>query len=303
MKSVQNTAAMKKKLPNNQELAKLLDHIASLLELQEANSYRVQAYRSGAQQVKQTPASIAEMALADEKEALMDLPHIGERLTNLITEYVKTGKSRLLQRLEGEVNPEELFESVPAIGPELAERIVKQLDIRTLEELEQAAYDGRLAEVEGFGEKRLQTVRLSLAGMMGQAFRSIDPTTNLPKKRAFDERPSVALLLAIDETYRRKAKNRQLRRIAPRRFNPENRAWLPIMHTEKNEWSFTVLYSNTIRAHELDRVKDWVVIYYEKDRHEGQATVVTETRGPLTGKRVVRGREQECLELEQKVMA
>ena len=86
-----------------------------------------------------------------------------------------------------------------------------------------------------------------------------------------------------------------LPRIAPRRFNPDNRAWLSILHTARGGWHFTALYSNTARAHDLRRVFDWVVIYfYDDDHREGQHTVVTEIRGPLAGKRVVRGREAEC---------
>ena len=53
-----------------------------------------------------------------------------------------------------------------SIGEELAERIVKVLDVRTLEELEQAAHDGRLAQIEGFGKKRIEGVQISLAGML-----------------------------------------------------------------------------------------------------------------------------------------
>lgn len=83
--------------------------------------------------------------------------------------------------------------------------------------------------------------------------------------------------------------------IAPRRFNPERRAWLPILHTERDGWHFTALFSNTALAHELGRTGDWVIIYhYDGELEEGQHTVVTETRGPLEGKRVVRGREAEC---------
>ena len=49
------------------------------------------------------------------------------------------------------------------------------------------------------------------------------------------------------------------------------------------------------RAHELGRTRDWVVIYYYDGEHvEAQCTVVTETRGALAGRRVVRGREEEC---------
>lgn len=66
------------------------------------------------------------------------------------------------------------------------------------------------------------------------------------------------------------------------------------MHVERDGWSFTALYSNTARAHDLGKTHDWVVLYYDQDGEEGQATVVTETHGPLGGKRVVRGREAEC---------
>ena len=83
--------------------------------------------------------------------------------------------------------------------------------------------------------------------------------------------------------------------IAPRRFNPNGEAWLPILHTERDGWHFTALFSNTARAHELGRAQDWVVIYFAKaDGREHTRTVVTETHGPLDGKRVVRGREAEC---------
>ena len=55
-----------------------------------------------------------------------------------------------------------------------------------------------------------------------------------------------------------------------------------------------MLFSNTARAHELGRTKDWVVIYYyDDDHHEDQCTVVKETQGPMAGDRVVRGREAE----------
>jgi hypothetical protein len=57
------------------------------------------------------------------------------------------------------------------------------------------------------------------------------------------------------------------------------------------------LYSNTAQAHRLGRVRDWVVVYfYDQDHVEGQHTIVTESRGVLAGKRVVRGREAECRE-------
>ena len=107
--------------------------------------------------------------------------------------------------------------------------------------------------------------------------------------------PGVELLLEIDREYRDKAQSGQLPRVAPRRFNPERKPWLPVLHTRFGPWHFTALFSNTERAHDLHRVYDWVVIFYDAGEVErGQATVVTERRGALAGERVVRGREPEC---------
>ena len=115
-------------------------------------------------------------------------------------------------------------------------------------------------------------------------------------ENARTEEPALSVILDVDEEYRQQAETGQLRTIAPRRFNPEGKAWLPILHTEREGWSFTALFSNTARAHDLGKTRDWVVVYYEKDGHENQHTVVTENHGPLKGKRVVRGREKECMD-------
>ena len=107
--------------------------------------------------------------------------------------------------------------------------------------------------------------------------------------------PAVATLLEVDREYRSKAAAGQLQKIAPRRFNPEHEAWLPVLHTRREGWHFTALYSNTERAHDLHRTHNWVVVFFEDEAGErGQATVVSEYRGDLKGERVVRGREPEC---------
>lgn len=105
-------------------------------------------------------------------------------------------------------------------------------------------------------------------------------------------------LLDVDREYREAAAADRLPKIAPRRFNPNGEAWLPVLHTQRGDWHFTALYSNTARAHELGRTRDWVVIYAaDRDHAERPYTVVTVTAGPMAGRRVVRGRESECREV------
>jgi len=265
----------------NLDVAEHFREAADLLEAQDASPFRVRAYRQGASTLSQLDRSAETIYEQEGREGLEDLPNIGASLTNAIVEMLETGGQwRFLERLEGTVTPESVFRQVAGIGPELAERIHDQLDIDTLEELEQAAHDGRLDAVEGFGERRLQTVRESLE-------------SKLRRRRDGDADVPVSELLDVDREYRRKAVRDELRRIAPRRFNPEGEAWLPILHTERDGRHYTALYSNTARAHELDKTDDWVVLYLE-DTDQAQWTVVTETSGPLEGKRVVRGREAEC---------
>ena len=106
--------------------------------------------------------------------------------------------------------------------------------------------------------------------------------------------PPVDLILDVDREYREKAEAGKLALIRPRRFASDEGASLPIFHTQRGDWHFTALYSNTPRAHELGRTRDWVVIYFHADSEpEGQCTVVTEHFGPLRGLRVVRGREEQ----------
>jgi hypothetical protein len=116
-----------------------------------------------------------------------------------------------------------------------------------------------------------------------------------PRSPSRQPEPDVAVLLDVDREYREKAAADALPKIAPKRFNPSHEAWLPIFRARREAWEFTALFSNTARAHELGRVKDWVVIYFRgPGQAEMQRTVVTEKRGALAQKRVVRGREVDC---------
>ena len=276
----------------NREISGELNRIADLLEMKNGQSHRIRAYRDAASQIEDEKQNISRLVEKGNEDKLREIPGIGEKLQGLITEFVKTGQTGLRNRLEGEADPESLFTEVPGIGEKMASRIAEELDISSLEELEQAAHDGRLEEVEGFGKRRVKGVKSALAGMLSRSARR--------KARSGGEgeqdKPPVSLLIQTDKEYREKAESDELRKIAPKRFNPEEKKWLPIMETGRKGWRMTALFSNTRRAHELGKTGQWVVIYYEKGDNEGQATVVNGRRGELRGRRVVRGREKECRE-------
>jgi DNA polymerase (family 10) len=279
--------------PSNLEVADRLERVAELLELEEANPFRVRSYRRAADEVRALQRPVAGLYDEGGTSRLQSIEGVGERLAGSIAEIVETGRLGLLDRLESEISPAAVFERLPGIGPELAGRIRDELGIGTLEELERAAYDGRLEAVEGIGPKRVRGIRDALAGMLGRSSRR-RARQRLRGAAGGSREPPVALLLDVDSDYRRRARDGVLRRIAPRRFNPDREAWLPIMEVKRDGWEMRALFSNTRRAHELGRTHDWVVIYYDDDGQHGQCTVVTARSGPLAGSRVVRGREAEC---------
>jgi putative hydrolase len=104
----------------------------------------------------------------------------------------------------------------------------------------------------------------------------------------------VSELLDVDAEYRQKAAAGQLQLIAPRRFNPSGEAWLPILHTRRGLRRYTALFSNTARAHRAGKTREWVVLYGDDGGGEHRHTVITAGFGPLRGRRVVAGREEEC---------
>lgn len=273
-------------VPVNSAVADKLREMADVLEQQEADGFRITAYRRAANTLESLEPSVEEIVRSDGLPGLVELPGIGRGIGLAILEMVTTGRWRQLERLQGVLHPEQLFQTLPGVGPELAGRIHGALHVDTLEALELAAHDGRLATVSGIGHRRAAAIRAAIAERLGH--RHI--RWLLPSKA-----PPVALLLDVDWEYRQKAEASELRTIAPKRFNPSGEAWLPVFHAARGDWRLTALFSNTRKAHELGKTKDWVVIYYHLDTEpESQCTVVTETRGPLAGRRVVRGREGEC---------
>ena len=275
---------------SNDDVANIFEQVADLLAAQGDDYYRIRAYREGARTVRECETSVIELYEAEGLEGLQTLPHIGDRLSQSIQELATTGELPLLERLLIDVSPEDLFTTLPGVGQLLARRIYRSLGITTLEALEQAAYDGTLEQLEGFGAGRVKIVRAALETTLGRASRQRArrwQQTAAPSPA----QPSTELLLDIDQQYRYLAKAGQLRMVTPKRFNPESKRWLPVMRMKKNGWLFNALYSNTARAHDLGKTHDWVVIYYEAEgrAYSGQCTVVTETRGDRSGQRVVRG--------------
>jgi hypothetical protein len=269
----------------NEQIAGRLEEAAHLLRDQGADPFRVAAYLRAASTVRLTQTPVDELFRQQGLEGLKQLPHVGESLARAIRELLTHGRLPMLDRLRGEADPVALLASVPGIGRIFAARLHDELGLETLAELETAAHDGRLETIAGFGPKRLAGIRDSLAQRLGRV--------RIPPK--IETAPSVAEVLDVDREYREKAAAGQLQRITPRRFNPTGESWLPVLHTRRGTRRYTALFSNTPRAHRAGKTRDWVVLYGDNGVGESRHTVITATFGPLRGRRVVAGREAECL--------
>lgn len=283
--------------PENATVADMLREAASLLAAQNANPFRVAAYRKAADTIGALSRSVRELFEREGRAGLDALPSVGPGIASAIAEILVSGRWSQLDRLRGDANASQVFQTVPGIGDELAQRIQEQIGVDSLESLEAAAHDGRLEQVRGIGPRRASAIRAALTQMLDRR-RALQRSRRPSVSRAG---PTVDVLLDVDREYRAKAQAGELPTIAPRRFNPSGESWLPVLHTRRGPWHVTALYSNTAKAHELHRERDWVVVYfYDDEQVEHQHTVVTETHGSMQGQRVVRGRETECRQLYER---
>ena len=271
----------------NEDIAGRLDEVARILAEQDANRFRVQTYQRAATALRELERPVSEIFAAEGLDGLERIPGVGESIAHAIRDILRHGKLAMLDRLRGEHDPLALLTSVPGIGKALAWKLHDDLGIETLEKLEVAAHDGRLETLAGVGAKRLAGIRDSLAHRLGRVRKPVSPGPE-------SEEPPVAELLEVDREYRREAAADALKKIAPRRFNPTGEAWLPVLHTARGKRHYTALFSNTARAHDLNKTRDWVVLYYDGHDGERQCTVITSEFGRLKGFRIVRGREDEC---------
>ena len=137
---------------HNEDVARVFDEIADLLEIRGENAFRIRAYRNASREVRGLPKELAQMLEAGAH--LTDLPGIGEALAGKIGEIVRTGTCEALKRLQRELPPDlaELLH-LPGLGPKRVHALHYDLDIHTPEQLYRAAKDGRLRELPGFGPK------------------------------------------------------------------------------------------------------------------------------------------------------
>ena len=148
-------------LPRNELLAEQFDLLADLMELEGADSFRIGAYRKAAARIRETPSSVAQLALDGKAKLLQD---IGKTIEGKIVEVVDDGEIHALTKRKAEVPAEvATFMRLPGLGPKTARRIWRELGITTVTGLKAAADGGQLRGHAGIGAGTEEKIATALA--------------------------------------------------------------------------------------------------------------------------------------------
>ena len=154
----------------NVAVARIFEDLGDLLELDGANMFRVRAYRNAARTIEALSADVAAIVTRDPAE-LQQIDGIGKDLADKIVVIVRTNQLPQLEELKAKI-PAGVVQMlrIPGLGPKKVAALFKELGLETLDALKQAAEQGRIAELKGFGKKTEQTILegISLAAEASQ---------------------------------------------------------------------------------------------------------------------------------------
>jgi DNA polymerase (family 10) len=136
---------------DNQAIARVLREIADLLEIRNDNAFKIRAYRNGADIAANHPHDLARL----DETGLRQIPGIGKDLAARIREIAETGDADYHRELLAEFPPTILdLLRLQGVGPKTVATLYRELGVRSLDDLERAALDGRVRALRGMGAKK-----------------------------------------------------------------------------------------------------------------------------------------------------
>ena len=146
----------------NPDIARLFDEVADLLEIQDANPFRVRAYRNAARTIRDFPEPLADLVRAGTKD-LTDIAGIGDDLAEKITEIATKGELALRKQLAAKL-PAGLLDllRIPGLGPKRVKLLYKKLKVKSASDLSKALDQGKIQKLKGFGPKIEEKMRAGL---------------------------------------------------------------------------------------------------------------------------------------------
>jgi len=151
----------------NADLAAAFEQVADLLDLQQANPFRIRAYRNAARLVGELKLDL--VAQVEQGRPLPRLPGIGPDLAGKIEEFARTGHLALLDRLRAQI-PSGVAEmlQLPGLGPKRVRALYEELHVTSPAQLARAARDGRVRELPGFGVRSEAGILEAIAAHVGR---------------------------------------------------------------------------------------------------------------------------------------
>jgi len=146
----------------NDAVASLFEEYADRLEAG-GDEYRPRSYRRAAENVREHPASIEALA-AEGEDALREIEGVGESIAAKIAEYVETGRVETIEEARADL-PVDMaaLTRVEGVGPRTVGDLYRELGVTDLDDLEAAASEGRIRELDGYGEKTEENIVENLA--------------------------------------------------------------------------------------------------------------------------------------------
>ena len=153
----------------NEQIAAVFEQLSDLLEIQEANPFRIRAYRSAGRTIGSTAESFA--SLVEQNDDLTRFPGIGKDLAKQIVEVVTSGRHSQLDELREQI-PAGVVDMlrIRGVGPKKVAVFYNKLNLESLDQLKAAAQAGELAGLKGFGKKTEQSIldNIDLAAEAGK---------------------------------------------------------------------------------------------------------------------------------------
>ncbi|MDR9459951.1 MAG: helix-hairpin-helix domain-containing protein [Dehalococcoidia bacterium] len=148
----------------NSDIAQVFSEIADLLEIKGENKFKIRAYHQASHAIKQLPVEIEQMV--KEGQSLDDIPGVGEAIAKKTLELVTTGHLRYYDELKAEF-PEGISTllDIPGIGPKTAIRLCNELGVNSIDDLESAILDGRVADLPRLGDKVAENILHEIQAM------------------------------------------------------------------------------------------------------------------------------------------
>jgi DNA polymerase (family 10) len=152
---------------HNSQIAAIFHQVADLLEIKGANRFRVRAYRQAAQTIKELPERAEDWV--EQNKDFTKLSGIGKDLAAKIEEIIKTGGLKQLEKIKQDV-PEELRKimQMEGLGPKRTKQLYQQLKIKSLDDLAEAVSQGKIKDLEGFGQKTEENIKQALQKQGGE---------------------------------------------------------------------------------------------------------------------------------------